>query len=139
MRKSMLVAGLFPFVVALVLAAPAVAQQNQYSIQVPFPFHVDGRALPAGEYAVRIVSAGAVQILGVDHNASATFGSHRVNRSSAAPQDAGLVLHRYGQQYFLSQVWFGGGSQGYELTVSSTEREVARQIASADTVLRAAE
>jgi hypothetical protein len=138
MKKSMLVAGLFQFVVALVLAAPAVAQQSHYTIQVPFPFHVDARVLPAGEYSVGIAARGAVQIHGMDHNANATFGAPRVNGSSHGLQDEGLVFHRYGQQYFLSQVWFGGGDQGYALAVSRTEREYARQITSADTVLRAA-
>ena len=138
MKKSMLIAGLFQFVVALALAAPAVAQQRHYTIQVPFPFHIDGHVLPAGEYRVGIAAPGAVQIRGMDQNADATFGAPRLNGSSRTPQAAELIFHRYGQQYFLSQVWFGAGDQGYALAVSHTEREYARQIASADTVLRAA-
>jgi hypothetical protein len=138
MKKSMLVAGLFQAVVALMLAAPAVAQQSHYTIRVPFPFHVDARLLPAGEYRIDIVAPGAVQIHGVDHIANATLGAHRVNQSSQAPHNAELVFHRYGQQYFLSQVWFAGGDEGYGLTASYTEREYAKQVQSADTVLRAA-
>jgi hypothetical protein len=138
MKKLMLVAGLIQFVVALALAAPAVAQQSHYTIQVPFPFHIDARVLPAGEYSVGIAARGAVQIHGMDHNANATFGAPRANQSLRTPHNAELVFHRYGQQYFLSQVWFGGGDQGYGLDVSHTEREYARQTPSADTVLRAA-
>ncbi|MFP5208409.1 MAG: hypothetical protein ACLGRW_03875 [Acidobacteriota bacterium] len=138
MKKSMLLAGLFQFAVALVLAAPAVAQQSSYTIHIPFRFNVSSQVLPAGEYLVRVVSPGAVQIHGEDHIANATFGAHRRNGSSRVPQNTELVFHRYGQNYFLSQVWFAAGDQGYELTVTSTEREYARQTLSADTVLRAA-
>ena len=137
MKKSMLAAGLFQFVVALLLAAPAAAQQSQYTIHVPFPFHVDARVLPAGEYVVGTIAPGAVEIHGVDHRANATFGTPRLNWPSRALQDKELIFHRYGQQYFLSQVWFGPGDQGYALAVSHNEREFARQITGADTVLRA--
>ncbi len=136
MKKQMLVAGLFQFVVALMLAAPALAQQSTYTIHIPFPFHVNARVLPAGEYRIAVAAPGAVLIYGVDH--AATLGAHRLNPSSATPQNAELVFHRYGQQYFLSQMWFAAGDQGYELSVSNTEREYAKQIPSAEMVLRAA-
>jgi hypothetical protein len=139
MKKSVLIAGFFQFVVALLLAAPAVAQQSHYTIHVPFPFHIDGRVLPAGEYSVVVVARGAVQIHGIDRRADATFGAPRVSWSSPTLQSEELIFHRYGQQYFLSQVWFGVGDQGYALSVSRTEREYARQTPGADTVLRAAE
>jgi hypothetical protein len=138
MKKSMLVAGLLQFVAALVLAAPAVAQQSPYSIQVPFPFHVDARVLPAGEYSIGTIASRAVTVRSVDHVVNATFGAIRVNPSSHRPLIASLVFHRYGEQYFLSEVWFGAGDQGYGLTASHTEREYARQGPSAETVLRAA-
>jgi len=136
MKKSMLVAGLFQFVVALVLAAPAVAQQSEYSIEVPFPFHVGARVLPAGAYSIEIVAAGAVKIQGVDQ--IATSAAFRRNRPAYGPQNAELVFHRYGQQYFLFQTWFLGEDQGYEFSASHAEREYARKMLSAETVLRAA-
>jgi len=137
MKKSLLVAGLFQFVVALVLSAPALAQQGQYTIHVPFSFNVNARVLPAGEYVVCVVAPGAVQIRGVTR--TETFGATRVGQSPREPQNAELVFHRYGGQYFLSQVWFAGFGQGYQLWVSNAEREYAKRIPAADTTLRAAE
>ena len=136
MKKPMLIAGLFQFAVAFVLTAPAVAQQSQYNIDIPFPFHVGVQALPAGEYSIEIVATGAVKIQGV--NQTATIGAFRRNRPQVGPQDAELDFHRYGQRYFLSQVWFFGQDQGYELSVTKGELEYAKQVSKAETVLRAA-
>lgn len=136
MKKSMLCAGLFQFVVALVLAAPAVAQQSQYTIRVPFSFNVNARVLPAGEYDVCVAASGAVQIRGM--TSSAIFGASRLNQSPREPKNAELVFHRYGQQYFLSQVWLAGFGQGYQLPASSAELEYAKQVPKTETVLRAA-
>jgi hypothetical protein len=131
-------AGLFPFVVALVLAAPAVAQQSPYTIHIPFRFNVSAHELPAGEYRVGIVSPGTVQIYGVDHIANAMVVAPRLNRSSHEPQSAELVFHRYGRQYFLSQAWFPDVDAGFELLTSNAEREYAARIPTTDTILRAA-
>lgn len=138
MKKSMGFAGLFPIVVALVLSAPAVAQQSQYTIHVPFRFNVNAHMLPAGEYRIGIVAPGTVQIRGIDYTANVTFVAPGVNRLSHEALNAELVFHRYGQLYFLSRVWFRNADTGYRLFVSNTEREYARQIPETETVLRAA-
>jgi hypothetical protein len=36
------------------------------------------------------------------------------------------VFHRYGNAYFLSQVWNAENQRGYRLPKSKTEREMAR-------------
>ncbi len=132
-------AGLLSVVVALVLAAPAVAQLNSYTISVPFSFNVNAHVLPAGEYVVHVVAPGAVQIRGVDHIANATFlAPALLSRPLHASPNAKLVFHRYGRMYFLAQVWFSDVNDGYELTITNTEREYAQQTPSTETVLRAA-
>ncbi len=137
MKRSMGFAGLLTFVVALMLTAPAVAQQSHYTIHIPFPFNVNAHVLPAGEYRIGIVAPGTVQIRGIDHAADATFVAPGLHRSSNVAQNGELVFHRYGRQYFLSRVWFRNADTGYLLSVSNTEREYARQIPSTDTTLRA--
>jgi hypothetical protein len=37
-----------------------------------------------------------------------------------------FVFHKYGNHYFLRQVWSPGQSEGYELPASKVERELAR-------------
>jgi len=139
MKKSMLFAGLFQIVVALALSAPAVAQHDPYLIHVPFSFNVNGQVLPAGEYRIGI-RPGALQIHGIDHVADAMFPAFdpHVNRPVRGPLDGELVFHRYGQTYFLAQVWFQGADAGYELFVSSAEREYAKKISTPESVMLAA-
>ena len=140
MKKSMLVAGLFQIVVALVLGAPAVAQ-SQYTIQVPFSFNVNGNVLPAGAYRVVATAPAFVQIHGVDQNtlnASAGFTTFREYRPTGEPMPGQLVFHRYGRQYFLAEAWFGGSPSGYMLPRSHAEHEYARQAPQTSTVLFAA-
>jgi len=138
MKKSMLIAGLFQVVVALVLAAPAVAQQSTYTLHIPFSFHVNAREMPAGEYRVSIAAPGTVQVRGIDNTVNATFIVPQVNRSSRGSENSELVFHRYGRQYFLSQVWFANAGVGYGLQISNTEREAAQRTPSTETVLWAA-
>jgi hypothetical protein len=141
MKKSIGFAGFSLFVVALVLAAPAVAQQSTYIIQVPFSFHVNAQVFPAGEYRVGVLSQNpaTMQIRGIDHAADGMFVAPRHSRQARGPRDAELVFHRYGRQYFLSQVWFAGRDDGYQFFVSQEERENAKRSSSSpESVLLAA-
>ena len=40
-----------------------------------------------------------------------------------------LVFNRYGNQYFLAQVWIAGRSSGDEVRKSATERGIRRELA----------
>jgi hypothetical protein len=138
MKKSILVAGLFQIAVALVLAAPAVAQDHYYTIHVPFSFNVQGHALPAGDYRVGVISPVLVEMRRTDGSAAVTFNTFRQYRPGGVPQSAQLVFHRYGQRYFLAEAWFDGTESGYLVPRSRTEREFAKQALETSTVMFAA-
>lgn len=40
-----------------------------------------------------------------------------------------LVFNRYGNQYFLSQIWVKGATLGRQLPKTSREKEVGRELA----------
>ena len=46
-------------------------------------------------------------------------------RAGVSEQEAGLVFHQYGDQYFLSQIWMTRDGDGRELNRSSDERRAA--------------
>jgi hypothetical protein len=50
-------------------------------------------------------------------------------QAGARRSESKLVFHRYGGQYFLSQVWTAGDSAGRELPKSRRERGVERETA----------
>jgi hypothetical protein len=45
--------------------------------------------------------------------------------STQAQETTKLVFHRYGDQYFLAQIWTAGNDRGRELPRTEREREVA--------------
>ena len=114
-------------VVAFLAAAAGYSQSSARLVSnIPFDFYVGSSVLPSGEYEVRPgVAAGAVMFRGIDQNAAvvALTNSKQVGR---APKEAKLVFNRYGNSYFLSEIWHAGIDRGYQLPKSKTEREMAR-------------
>ena len=107
---------------------PATAQSIRISSNIPFEFVYGDTAMPAGEYTL-VANAvnGTVSIQSYDQEVFASRLSSAVSNPNLMPDGrARLVFNRYGNQYFLSEIWSGYGSQGREFTPSRTERELAR-------------
>ena len=108
-------------------ATPANGQDNPLKANVPFEFIVGDKTLPAGEYVIRAVSIGgdALTIQG-------TVSNHRAvrlaNTTRRADKSAALVFHRYGESFFLSQIWLGGDGQGRQLLKSRQQRAIEREL-----------
>lgn len=96
--------------------------------EIPFDFIVGDETLPAGKYTVSSPSSsgGALRILSRDGKAAAFRLSNSVADKSKK-QNPRLVFHRYGQEYFLAQVW-SGNSYGEQLTTSKRERNLQREM-----------
>jgi hypothetical protein len=111
---------------ALLLAASAsIAQTRQGDVvaNIPFPFVVAHQTLPAGHYIVSPANADALGIH--DANNRGTFVPTESTQRSANDNSCKLVFHRYGDTYFLSEVWVAGNSNGRTLFRSRAERELA--------------
>jgi len=48
-----------------------------------------------------------------------------------------LVFHRYGDRYFLNQIWVEGMSAGHQLPVNAREKEVAKDFSMQEVMLLA--
>jgi hypothetical protein len=112
--------------VALFAAATLFAQGSQtLTVQVPFGFHVGNSVLPAGGYTVYIDGPShIVRLTSDDSKSSAMIQSHGVEKLNA-PSQGMLVFSKYGDEYFLSQVWRPGNNTGRELQKTKREFEVA--------------
>jgi hypothetical protein len=115
---------------SLVLMGSAVAQSIQVRADVPFDFSVGSTALPAGTYDVSAISEASHTLLvrARDGSASTIVSSNSATRMNGADK-AKLVFHRYGSQYFLSEVWSQGSSLGNQLPKGSREKELAKELA----------
>jgi len=127
MRKVL--ASLSVLGLAVVLAAPIAAQSITVKASVPFEFTVGTRALPAGDYTVDTMSSSGILVVRSESggsDASALTLSISGAKAGARSQIL-LVFHRYGDRYFLSQVWDGTKAAGRTIPISRPEREVSQR------------
>ncbi len=118
--KKQLFAGIGAAIVAalmMILSVPAGAADVRCDI--PFSFQVNGATLPPGTYNVSTEQS-ALMIRGATRGAVA-LGNLVESRQDTSPK---LVFHKYGDEYFLRQVW-SGGTSGRELPRPRRERELA--------------
>jgi hypothetical protein len=146
MRKKVFSAVLICGLLAVVTAATAYAQMPGTALRatIPFDFIVRGRILPAGKYEIRRIGdqPGGLIISSVNHlHEWAMFETESVEARKTA-RTGELVFHRYGDSYFLSEVFAGGEQTGRELRPSRQERnlrqETAKNKTEAETVALAA-
>jgi len=118
-------------VVGLALASAAVAngQSERITAQVPFDFIVADKTLSAGRYEVgRATSSGQALAIRSASKTEAVRLASPVDSKSGQIMNAKLVFHRYGETYFLSEVWPGGTSRGSQLAKSKQERGMEREL-----------
>jgi hypothetical protein len=92
---------------------------------IPFAFHVRDTTLPAGTYTVeQISSAGMVQIRNNDTGES-ILTLAPPNRSGKG-ESSKLVFHKYGERYFLSELWLAGVDTIDCVPKGKLERELSK-------------
>lgn len=115
--------------VVLMLTSVSVAAQSERSeiTSIPFNFTAGEKTLPAGEYVAKPdrKSSGVWVIQSRDGRVSAFFTTNAV-QASKTQQRTRLIFNRYGDQYFLSQIWITGNNSGRELFMPSVERELVK-------------
>jgi hypothetical protein len=127
--------------VLLVLTAVSVAAQSERSkvTNIPFSFIVGEKTLPAGKYTVEPNRRDFDKVWLVqsrDGRTSALFTTMPV-RASETQEKTKFVFHKYGDQYFLSQIWTPGGNSGRELLMQALERELPRNAIDRQTIVLA--
>jgi hypothetical protein len=102
---------------------------GRVSANIPFDFMVGGKEFKAGRYSVDRLfatsTADTLIIRSADNSEAANFNVNRV--SGKGESGARLVFRRYGNQYFLGQVFDGQSSEGFGLLKSKAEREAAKK------------
>ena len=136
MNKELLKGFTMLMLIVVLALATAVASANPQSVNsvvadIPFEFSVGYKTLPAGEYSVRTVTTAgdALMIQSADGKSSAVRLSEATERTKNKSH-ARLVFHRYGERYFLAEVWNGADRSGRQLLKSQEERAIERELAS---------
>src|SRR5580700_4847152 len=116
------------------MASTRVAQaQELLVVNIPFDFLAGNRKLPAGEYSIKVAGLERTLLLldRQDAAASAFMNTNSVAKTEMQTESK-MIFNRYGDRYFLSEVWTAGNSRGRRLLKSAREMEMA-QIAKSET------
>jgi len=96
---------------------------------IPFDFMVGSKEFKAGEYTVaRPQGNNSTSTLVIRSRFSDDLANFNViNVTDKSNTGARLVFHRYGNKYFLAQIFDGGSNLGAQLFKSNAEREVEKK------------
>jgi len=99
------------------------------SANIPFDFTVGNKDFKAGRYSVsRLFAGGTADTLIIRSEDNREVANFNVNRvTDKGESQARMVFRRYGNQYFLAQIFDGQSGEGSGLLKSKTEREVAKK------------
>jgi hypothetical protein len=94
--------------------------------EIPFAFNAAAAHFDAGNYGVNEYSSNhaVLEVKRRDGLGAAFVIAREFDSDATASGKARLVFNKYGEQYFLSQVWLEGGSVGCRLSPSKMEKEV---------------
>jgi hypothetical protein len=112
---------------SLLVSAIYARSDGSMRVDVPFSFVVGSKTLPPGQYAVSQTRSDSVIQLRSEDGRDTVFTPITIPiRSRMEQHRAELQFHRYGDAYFLSQVWISTDGEGCELLETRLERELIR-------------
>ena len=99
---------------------------------VKFDFQIGDRVFPAGEYQIESISRRADNVLQIrslrDANKTELIVTHPSN--AARTQTPKLIFQKYGESYFLTEIFLDSGQWGYSLRPSRRQLESEKHLAS---------
>jgi hypothetical protein len=112
-------------------AAVSTKAQSSYGVRanVPFDFIVGDKTLPAGKITAMGVSAadgGPLSITNLDKGQQAFRIGRRMPGVDDRSDRAKLVFHRYGDRYYLAEVWIPG-TNAWQVIKSKSEKTLERE------------
>jgi hypothetical protein len=112
------------------LSARAQSLQSKLKADIPFDFSVAGKKFVAGQYSiVRANQTSGDLILAISGSDQLTkiFPAMISLERLTAREKGSLVFHRYGNEYFLAEVWPAGSTTGRAFVKSRQEREAEQR------------
>ena len=124
--------------VAAVSVPAAAGAADKVRAYIPFEFTVGDDTLPAGNYQFEKQDIPQATVVGsLDHQARVMVIARAAYAPAGARVESRVIFNKYGNRYFLAEVWNAANGMGTRVTKSRHEREASLN-ASAQTVLVAA-
>ncbi len=106
-------------------AGSAQAQSGRMRATIPFGFYVGDSLLPAGEYQLQVLENGVAKVFNQDNYASVMFNTVRSSDPARQFGPAQVVFNKYGDDYFLSEMWWAGARDAVKPLPSTRELQLA--------------
>jgi hypothetical protein len=110
----------------LITAGNAAAQSGVIEVNVPFSFTVSSTSLPAGSYTFGFDSTRPDLLVIRDRKADLKAFDFGQRGAMSSGKPATLIFHRYGGQYFLSEVHLDSAANGIFLPATKSERRARK-------------
>jgi hypothetical protein len=105
----------------LASASHAVAQGTAVKVTVPFAFQNGAQHLPAGTYRIDLSTEHVITLRGMTSHAAGIAMTFPEQRSK--PVTVGkVVFQRYGDHYYIREVWVAGSNEGRKCVMSHEEK-----------------
>ena len=122
-RMLVLMATMLPL-----LATAQLSSNEKLVAKVPFEFVLGSKVVPAGEWTVQPASMDSKVIAIRNRDAAVNMLSMPLSAESKQAADhCSLVFHKYGSNYFLSEIKIAGTTSGYRLPETKAEKEIRAQ------------
>jgi hypothetical protein len=138
-HKGARVRHMLSLLIALVFALtiyPAKAHAQiigNLEVNIPFAFHAGNTKLPAGNYRIHMLDNSdltIVEISSADGSTSALFEVQEAEANST-PAKTELIFNKYGNRYFLAQLFDEGNPSGSKVLESRYEKKISKATAEA--------
>ncbi len=110
---------------AIFASAESASAQDKSSFETSFDFQVGKAKCAAGKYDVTTLGYGRYLLKNVE-TAEKMLISSQITAGDDSTKQEKLVFNRYGQSYFLRQIFARRGSAGIEVTESGTEKNIRK-------------
>jgi hypothetical protein len=125
MRKVLSFIGILGLLLTFGALSAAAQGKKSVILKAPFSFKVEHQMLPAGTYRI-LVEHGWLQIRSADGKTGAMVLTLPVSGKTSEGSGQ-VVFNRYGDRYFLAQVWLPEMDLGRQTLESSEEKEAVKQ------------
>jgi hypothetical protein len=95
---------------------------------IPFQFQAGDALLPPGNYSIRMVENSGLKFMQITSQGTSASAFFRVSETDlkSAPTQNELIFNKYGDHYFLAQLFEEGDPSGSEVVESNYEKKVSK-------------